>query len=89
MRALGFISGPVVNLSIVDKGITTLAININLNFYIEHTTKNYTHYKHITHFQKNITNITNRTKNCWQSVMRQRKEKATKTFSCVKERENC
>ena len=57
MRALGFISGPVVNLSIVDKGITTLAININLNFYIEHTTKNYTklqayhtfskeHYKH-------------------------------------------
>ena len=64
MRALGFISGPVVNLSIVDKGITTLAININLSSYTEHTTKHYKHYKLFTHFQKNITNITNRAKNC-------------------------
>ena len=30
-------------------------------------------YKHFTHFQKNITNITNRTKNCWQTIMRQKK----------------
>ena len=64
MHALGSISGPVKNLSIVDKGIATLAININLSSDTEHTAKHYKHYKHFTHFQKNITNITNRTKNC-------------------------
>ena len=29
------VSGPVVNSVNVDKGITTLAINVNLDFYIE------------------------------------------------------
>ena len=79
--------GPVVSSLNVDKGIATLAININLNSHwntlkIEH----YKYYKHFTPFQKNITNITNRTRNCWQGVMRQRKEKATEKFSCAKER---
>ena len=70
----------------VDKGITTLAMNINFNSYMKNI-KN-THYKHFTTFQKNITNITIRTKSCWQSVMRRRKEKSIDKFSCVKERNN-
>ena len=37
--------------------------------------EHYKHYKHFIPFQKNITKITNRTKNCWQSVMRQRNKK--------------
>ena len=84
--------GPVVNSPNVDKGITTLAINLNLNLYkfltwktlkIEH----YKHYKHFTPFQNNIKNIAIRTIN-WQSAMRQRKKKSTDNFSCVKERKN-
>ena len=60
--------GPVVNSPNVDKGITTLAITLNLNLYkfltwktlkIEH----YKHYKHFTPFQNNIKNIAIRTIN--------------------------
>ena len=49
--------GPLVSFSNVDKGIITLAINRNLNFYMENI-KNRTskHYKHFTPFQKNSTN---------------------------------
>ena len=56
--------GPEVNSSNVDLGITTLAINLNLNSYME-TLKieHYKHYKRFTPFQKNIKNITIRTKN--------------------------
>ena len=57
--------GPVMNSPNVDKRITTVAININLNSYIENIknrTLHYKHYRHFTSFQKNIINITNRTK---------------------------
>ena len=67
-------AGPVVNCQNVDKGITTLAINTNLNSYTESIkTKHYKHYKHFTPFQKNITNITNRTKNFRQIASKKRK----------------
>ena len=74
----------------VDKGITTLAMNINLKSYME-TLKigYYKHYKLFTTFQRNITNKTIRIKHCWQNVIRQRKQKSIDKFSCVKERKNC
>ena len=56
---------PVVNFLNVDKGITVLAIKINLNSSIKDIKiEQYKHYKYCKPFQKNITNITNRAKNC-------------------------
>ena len=82
--------GPVVNFANVDKVITTLAMNINLNSCMKNLKiENYKHYKHFTTFQNNIINITIRTKNFWESLVCQRKEKSTDKFSCVKERKNC
>ena len=90
--------GPEVNSSNVDLGITTLAINLNLNSYME-TLKieHYKHYKRFTPFQKNITNITIRTKKllteCYaskESLMRNfhvsKKGKTPDKVSCVKEK---
>ena len=66
-------SGPVVNSPYVNKGITTLATNINLNSYVENIkNKHYKLYKYFTPFQ-NITNITNR-------------KKTADSVLCVKER---
>ena len=50
--------------------------------------QHYKQYKRFTTFQKNVTNTTIRTKDCWHSAMRQRKERFVDKFSCVKERRN-
>ena len=72
--------GQVVNSPNVNKGITALGININLNSYIENIKKKYYEpSKHSTPFQENITNI-NRTKNWRHSVMHQRKKKLLRNF---------
>ena len=47
MKYLGA-DGPKVNSTNVKKGITTLAMNINLNYYLE--TLKMEHYKHYKHF---------------------------------------
>ena len=81
--------GLVIKSPNVDKGIITLAMNIT-SILIWKTLKvqHYKQYKRFTTFQKNVTNTTIRTKDCWHSAMRQRKEKFVEKFSCVKERRN-
>ena len=71
----------------IDKQITTLAMNINFNSYVENV-KNRTLQilRTFSTFQKDITNIAIRTKNCWQRVMCQGKEKSIDKLSYVKER---
>ena len=66
--------GSVVNAKNVGKNITTLAMNINVNSYMENIkVEQYKQYKHLTTFQKKIINITIRTKSYWQNIMRQKK----------------
>ena len=86
----------------VDKGITTLAMNINLKPYME-TLKigYYKHYKLFTTFQRNITNKTIRintagrvsyakeNKNLLTNFHVSKKGKTADKVSCVKERKNC
>ena len=49
MQCLGA-GGSAVKFANVNKGITTLAININLNSYTEDTKNKIEHYKHYNHF---------------------------------------
>ena len=66
--------GSVVNAKNVGKNITTLAMNINVNSYMENIkVEQYKQYKHLTTFKKKIINITIRTKSYWQNIMRQKK----------------
>lgn len=58
MQYLGA-GGSAVKFANVNKGITTLAININLNSYTEDTKSKIEHYKHYNHFTP-----FQRTKNC-------------------------
>ena len=78
--------GPVVNSLNVNRGNTTLAININLSSYIENIKNKTLKALQTFHtFSKEcVTYITNRTKNYWQSVMPQKKRNTAHKVPCVK-----
>ena len=78
--------GPVVNSPNIDKGITALTININLNFYIEDI-------KHRTlqtfHTFSHITNITNWTKKTADRVSSVKEKKKLLRYFLESKKGNC